>query len=290
MKSLLTTLLTLVLFNVNGQNIKFTLVDQEKESLPFVKVYFLPEGSFTSTDKNGSFQVDKEFLEKQKQLLLSGYGLGDTLLTISELRFDHLIFLKVKEIDLPHFTIAGKKLKSIRLGDKSNPLQEPTNVLRIIDQGVSKDTKYATWVKLPKKKEKIITKIHFYVSSMDDVDKHDISLRFLGSNSRQQFKPERIYSTDGLIDFASRSIITSVKKIGWHTVDLEEQVIISENVNELFLIFDLLKASEIFSLAYQSDNRKDTQMAFYYPEKLSIGRLDKDPQTFAVVLELLVED
>lgn len=288
MKNILLFLFIFVLFNTNAQETKIKIINQDKEALAFVKVYFLPDGSFTSTDNKGFFSVDRKFFDAQKQILITGYGLGDTLLAVSQLTSNQIISLKIKEIDLPQFTISSKELKSVKIGDKKNPIKNPENVLKIFDSGVIKDTRYATWIKLPNRKEKLISKIHFFVSNVGSKDKQEISLRFLGSNSHRSFKPENIYSSNDLIDFASKPIIVSIDREGWHTVELVEKVTIIEKVNEIFLVFDLLQFSDTFSLAYQYSKRGDLQMAFNYPEKSIIGRFDKNPEGFAVVLEILV--
>ncbi|WP_194777910.1 hypothetical protein [Pararhodonellum marinum] len=284
------TLATFLLaLNLYAQDTKIRLVSLEQEPLAFAKVYFLSQDHFTSTDENGYFSVNQKLFEKEEHIRISGFGLNDTTFSLSSLRANKTIVLKVKEMELPQFTLSEKALKSLTLGDTASPVEDRKRLMKTVDEGTFIDSKYVTWVKLPKRRKKILTKLHFYVSDMDGFVEEEITLRIIGQRKGDSFKPSRLYSTEGLNDFAPGPIKIKVSKTGWNVVEFKEEVLLDENIEEVFLVFDLLRPSEVFALAYQNDRKKILQMGLYVPESAQIARFDKNAQYFAVSIEMLVE-
>ena len=272
---------------VMAQQVKIQVLEEKGgEAMAYRKVLFLPSNTFQVTDPDGYFSVPRDFFDTQESLVISGFGLADTLIKTDDLKKREKIFLKINTLELPEMVVSASKLKERRIGNQNIPVVNVNNPIRFFNNPKGSDYKYTVLAKLPNKRECHVQSIAYFISEVDNFRQELFSLRILGTFKHQNIKEGTIYKTGDFFDLLPNQIIEKPSSTGWNVIRLPETLSIPGQIRDIFIVFDLLKDSESFSLANQANKSEGIFHGFYHSSGI-IGIFDKYRLNPAIVVNLL---
>jgi hypothetical protein len=289
-KKIALIILMLISSNVYSQEIQIKLVSEnEGEPLPYRQALFKPSNFITSTDDKGIIKIDNELYSLQESIIISGFGLNDTTVFVSDIGDEHIIKLSLRDFLLPKIQIEKKRLKPIHIGSKEYPIEEILSPIKVFNNPNGKDYKYTTLIDLPRAKEKFITEVNFYVSNIFiDSNPIEVNFRVLASLSVRKLKEGIIYNSNDFVDLASEPIQIMVNTSGWNKLNFPNGIYVSREIRQVFLVFDNGRESDFFAIPYQNGLSSSIHHGFYFPPG-EIGIFNKSSQFPAVFLELLID-
>jgi hypothetical protein len=280
----------LISFQSFGREKNTTYFSSVNEQMPlaYLRVQ-VKDGSFIDfTDLNGKLEYLKQEIPQNSSIIISGYGINDTLLSIEQIWDLDTIFLRTKEFVLPEVAINSTLLSELRIGDASADGWEVSKPMTVSGGAEGNFYRYSVRVKIPKKKQLYLDEIKFYVSQILE-EKVDVSIRILFPNDGMRIQPGRINSIQDFTELLQGNKVVEVSKSGWMQVNFDEPVGIPEGVKDLFIVFDLLEkeSKSRFAIVNQRVS-KDIDLAFYFMGG-EIGVANLDPIHPAVEVTFLKE-
>ena len=257
--------LVFICFHSFGQERSTTYFYSFNEQIPLAYLRVQVDGgSFMDfTDLTGKLEYLKKEIPENASIIISGYGINDTLLSIKEIWNLDTIFLPSKEFELPEVAVNSTKLSELKIGDSKAEGWQAAKPIGLIGAAEEEFYRYTIRIKIPKKKQLYLEEIKFYVSDILE-EKVDVSIRILFPNNGLQLKPGRNNSIQDFAELLQGNKVIEVTKPGWMQVNFDESVGIPEGVKDLFIVFDLLEKEprSKFALADQRVS-KNIDLGFY---------------------------
>lgn len=260
----------------------------ERMPLAYLRVQ-VKDGNFMDfTDLSGKLEYLKQEIPQNSKIIISGYGINDTLLSVKQIWDLDTILLKTKEFELPEVAITSTLLSELKIGDASVNVMEVTNPIKLIGGAEDEFYRYTIRVKTPKKKQLYLDHIKFHVSK-NLKDQVSLSLRILAPANSKNLKPGKNNPMSEFVDILSGTKIISVENVGWNSVQFNKPIQIPKDVIDIFIVFDLLGDGEEsrFSLSDQKVT-KDIDLGFYITGG-KIGVFESYPTHPAVEITFLRE-
>jgi len=276
---------------LSAQTYSITLQDIDtRETLSFRKLTFLPTGRFLGTDKDGKVLMDKNLIDGNKMVLISGFAIRDTLIALPDLLAANIIPIPVQEQLLAPVEIFGSQLRSLMIGNRQ-PVKEQKKAVKLVSDSSLLDIKYGALIELPRNKERYISKLSFHVGdnrngSVEEV----VNIRIMGNELNPRHQPFKIYDIREYRDLAPFALQDTITKSGWHEVILDSPILIPKNLKKIMIVLDLMNESSYFTVSSQNYRKSKIETAYFSPPyKLWIFEDSKHNEFSAFELELLVD-
>lgn len=289
MKKIILLVFALISREIVAQEIDIKLVSEtDGEPLAYRQALFKPSNFFTTSDFKGILKIERDLFLLQESIIISGFGLNDTTVFISDLSDRQLIKLSLRDLVLPKIEIEKRRLKAIQIGSKDYPIQEIDRPIKAFNNPNGTDYKYAILVNLPKNKEKFISEVNFFVSNILGSNSEEINFRVLAPLTLRKLKEGKIFPSNDFVDVASEPIHIKINSAGWNKITFPNGIYIPKETEQVFLIFDIGRESDFFALPYQKGSSFSIQHGFYFPPG-EIGVFNKSTEYPAVFVELLID-
>ena len=265
------------------------------EPLIFRKLTYLPSGIFTSSDADGLALLDHEKLTQSTGIMISGFALNDTILDPNIFLEQKTLQLHVKDHIMETVEINSHKLTPITIGHKSPSVREADYAAKSAgfpgeSQHETLDMKYGAWVKLPKGKEKYVSKLIFHVGDLLDGQEEWVDIRILGNTTGKKLQPFRIYPMQDFGDLSEKPLNIKISQSGWQELEFQQPVPIPDKNKYILVLFDLLKESDTFTISTQNLQEHTIDRAYYSPPNTIWIQKEPSDKSPAMVVELLLND
>ncbi|MFO7825582.1 MAG: hypothetical protein R6V72_16710 [Cyclobacterium sp.] len=288
------TLFFLGFSSAYSQSIKIKLVDDTtNEALPNRKISFFPSKEFLITNSEGIVGFNPDSIVTD-EILISGFAIDDTLISIDKISNLGEIKIKVNDILLETFEVKTKRLETLLVGDSSYLVKEEKRARKLgsfSDSGEMylNDMRYGSFVKTPKREEIFISKLFFHVGSSFIKDSILIDIRILGNKEMLRIKPMKVYTLDKFMDLAPKAMLFEVNQIGWNEVVFEPPISIPDYLDSIFILLDQWEESNSFTISKQNFSKSGIKSIFFsHPNRVWVADLP-DNSFAAFMVEFLVD-